>query len=160
MLVAHLYLLNQQVYHYRFHFYPKNSTIRGGYVNFTECDDVNFRFYSVAFRNKTIACGGSAFTSGYTKLASCLRSATFNSKTVASGSYSNFFGADTKAEAFYSTAIGAFNIGGGDSANIFSTDPVFEVGIGKSDIDRSNALTVLNSGKVGIETTSPSRIRS
>lgn len=81
------------------------------------------------------------------------RSAAFGLNTIATGSYSTALGNRTKAESYASTAIGAYNVGGGNVNSWIGTDPLFEVGNGTATIStetRSNALTVLKNGKVGI----------
>ncbi|RED42123.1 trimeric autotransporter adhesin [Winogradskyella eximia] len=76
--------------------------------------------------------------------------------SIASGSYSTAMGIATKADAYNSAAIGRYNIGGGNPSAIVATDPLFEVGNGVNDANRSNALTILKNGNVGIGEISPS----
>jgi hypothetical protein len=61
----------------------------------------------------------------------------------------------TTAVAFASTTIGRYNIGGGNQTSWVNTDPLFEVGNGGSNLSRSNALTVLKNGNLGITTNTP-----
>ena len=76
-------------------------------------------------------------------------------QTTASGTGSTAMGYGTVATGFFSTAMGIYNIGGGDSIFWVATDPLFEIGNGSSSSNKSNALTVLKNGNVGIGTTTP-----
>ena len=64
-------------------------------------------------------------------------------------------GSRTVAESYISTALGRYNVGGGNATSWVSTEPLFEIGIGTSDLNRNNAMTVLKNGNVGIGTTAP-----
>jgi hypothetical protein len=97
-------------------------------------------FASTAMGNSTTASGEYSTAIGYF--------------TTASGDRSTAMGFDTEASGFASTAIGRFNIGGGNLTTWILTDPLFEVGNGTN--NRSNALTILKNGKVGIGTATPS----
>ncbi|WP_262508024.1 tail fiber domain-containing protein [Winogradskyella thalassocola] len=99
--------------------------------------------HSVAFGLSTTASGKYSTATGIA--------------TTASGIYSTALGYGTKAESFRSFAIGSYNIGGGyagvpenpnSTLSWVGTDPLFEIGNGRN--ARSNALTVLKNGKVGI----------
>ncbi len=92
---------------------------------------------------------------GQGSIASGFNSTAFGLASTASGSYSSSSGYYTKAEAQSSTAFGRYNIGGGNSSSWVSTDPLFEIGNGTSTSDKSNAVTVLKDGKVGIGTAYP-----
>ena len=76
--------------------------------------------------------------------------------TTASGFASTAMGSNTRANAHSSMAIGRFNIGGGNTGTLVATDPLFEVGNGVDNTNRSNALTILKNGNVGIGEISPS----
>ncbi|MDN3493455.1 hypothetical protein [Winogradskyella bathintestinalis] len=81
------------------------------------------------------------------------RSVAFGLNTIAAGYYSTALGNRTNAESYASTAIGTYNVGGGNPNAWVDTDPLFEIGNGTATIStesRSNALTVLKNGKVGI----------
>ena len=75
---------------------------------------------------------------------------------IASGNFSTAMGLNSNAESFASVALGRFNIGGGNSTTWVATDPIFEVGIGTTSAARTNAVTVLKNGNVGIGTINPS----
>jgi hypothetical protein len=70
--------------------------------------------------------------------------------TIASGSYSTSMGFNTIANSVSSLVIGAFN-------DITNTNRLFEIGNGTANNARSNAMTVLTNGNVGIGTTNPIR---
>ncbi|MDC0201830.1 tail fiber domain-containing protein [Flavobacteriales bacterium] len=92
-----------------------------------------------------------------TDTASGLYSTAMGNNTDATGDYSTAMGNNTEASGVYSTAMGRYNVGGGDSINWVVTDPLFEIGNGADNNNRSNALTVLKNGNVGIGTHTPIR---
>jgi len=92
---------------------------------------------------------------GRNTIASGIFSTALGNNTVASGTYAVAMGNNTTANALASTAIGRYNIGGGSTFSWISADPLFEIGNGTS-ATRSNALTVLKNGNVGIGTSTPS----
>lgn len=127
-------------------------------------------FASVAIGNSTVASGGAATSMGYSSNASGSSSLATGSNTsaegtssFAGGNYSTAVGAfsavlgnRTKAIPFASLAIGQFN----DTTAISTTtwnlnDPLFIIGNGISDNERKNAMTILKSGKTGINTITP-----
>ncbi|WP_104736404.1 tail fiber domain-containing protein [Hanstruepera ponticola] len=87
--------------------------------------------------------GNYAFTSG------------FNSS--AKGYLASAHGYGTRSESVGAFSIGLFNVGAPGNPTVHvGTDPIFEVGNGLSNTSRSNALTILKNGNVGIGTTTPS----
>ncbi|MBK8078820.1 MAG: hypothetical protein IPK25_00135 [Saprospiraceae bacterium] len=66
-------------------------------------------------------------------------------------------GRNTIADSYASVSLGAYNatIPGSNSPTWVATDPVFTVGVGTSDMNRKNAVTILKNGKIGINTISP-----
>jgi hypothetical protein len=52
-------------------------------------------------------------------------------------------------------AVGRYNVGGGNATSWIDTDPIFEIGNGTGISTRSNAITVLKNGNVGIGTSFP-----
>jgi len=163
--------------------YPRKAAFRAGYVSGTQWDNANIGDYSVAMGYDTkasgsystamgyvttasgvysMAMGGAATASGYFSMAmgsqttaSGYLSTTRGLWVTASGDYSTAVGQHLTVQAYNSLAIGRYNVGGGTTDSWVSTDPLFEIGIGTSDTDRANALTVLKSGLVGIGTTNP-----
>tara|TARA_R110002072_G_scaffold23949_1_gene81853 strand:- start:34921 stop:37146 length:2226 start_codon:yes stop_codon:yes gene_type:complete len=125
--------------------------------------------YSTAMGNSTEASGNGSTAMGanstaldlystamgYATTASGSSSTAMGGNTVASGAISIAMGTETKAEAQISTAIGKYNIGGGNPTSWVATDPLFEIGNGGSNFSRSNALTVLKNGNLGITTNTP-----
>jgi len=105
----------------------------------TEASGVNG---STAMGYNTVASGNISTTMGSATTASGNISTAIGYITKASGNYSTAMGSNTKAEAYLSTAIGGFNIGGGDPNVNSPTNPLFEVGNGADDANRSNTLTV------------------
>ena len=131
------------------------NTDYGGFIEVTENGNTGYRrkdadannygdigdkafdlSWSVALTNYYGATGAYAFATGV--------------DTKAAGNYTTALGLGTKADAYASTAIGAYNVGGGNPSAVIATDPVFEIGIGADNSNRSNALTVTRLGYVGI----------
>ncbi|MDO1501489.1 hypothetical protein Q2T40_15240 [Winogradskyella maritima] len=96
------------------------------------------------------ATGNSAVAFGASTVASGSGSTATGVGTLASGNSSFATGSSTKAEAFGNTAVGRFNNGGGTSNQWILSDPLFEIGNGTSNNDRSNALTVYKNGTLNI----------
>jgi hypothetical protein len=85
-----------------------------------------------------------------------LASAAFNFNTTASGNYSTAMGYGTTAKSYGSLAFGQYNVGLGESSSAWNaTDPVMEIGNGSSPSARTNAMTILKSGNVGLGSTTP-----
>lgn len=99
-------------------------------------------FASVALGYSTIASGSTSFASGY--------------NTKASGHYSSVFGYYGIANSAYSFVVGRFNdTTASSNFDWIPTDPLFAVGNGTSINTRSNALTILKNGRIGIKTVAP-----
>lgn len=158
----------------RFFFDKSKAAIRAGQENGTGWDDTNVGLYSAGFGFNTEASGSYSFSAGNQNTASGSSTVAFGNNTTASGLYSGAFGlgstasghtsfsfgistnasgryglatgSGTRAESFNSTAIGAYNIGGGNASVWQNTDPLFEIGNGIDDANRSNALTILKNG--------------
>ncbi len=99
-------------------------------------------FYSTAMGDQTLASGESSTAMGRT--------------TLASGETSTAMGVSTKSKPYASLVLGQFN----DTSSISSTnwnldDPVFIIGNGSSNSERSNAFTVLKDAKTGINIENP-----
>jgi len=104
-----------------------------GYRSFSTGDS------STASATNSIAIGNNATASG--------RSSTAMGRgTVASGDDATSFGRFTTAGSFNSFAMGRYNTGGGDASTWIATDPLFEIGNGTDNANKSNALTVLKNG--------------
>ena len=93
------------------------------------------------------ASGYSSFSLGtYTKALNDYSQA-FGKSSEARGQVSTAFGEGTYSDAQFSLALGRWNVGGGSNGSWVETDPIFEIGNGSNDQNRSNALTVLKNGK-------------
>ena len=79
----------------------------------------------------------------------------FGSYNKALGDYSNAIGYGVTAQALQSTALGRYNIAMGNKTSEFNYDPLFVIGNGWNNNNRSNALTILKSGYTGIGTITP-----
>ena len=75
--------------------------------------------------------------------------------TEARGNYSSTFGYQTNSYPYASMALGRFNVIEGDSAAWRNNDPIFMIGDGTSNANRSNAFTVLKSGRTSIGYNTP-----
>jgi len=131
-------------------------------------DTVASGFYSTAMGDGTTASEiastamgrnttASAFTStamGFQTTASGYNATTMGRYTIASGDSSIAMGNNTTAS-YNVTSLGRYNIGGGSDTNWAATDALFEIGNGSSDVNRSNALTILKNGNLGIGTPTP-----
>lgn len=140
--------------------------------------------YSIAYGRDCTASGESSTAIGYGTNAIGIRSTSLGSQVYAhgiaslatgsqtvalgqaslsggifsrsSGDYSFSFGFSTNAKSYSSLAVGMYNdTSSSSSTNWVSTDPLFIVGKGTSNSSRSNALTVLKNGNVGIGITNP-----
>jgi len=92
---------------------------------------------------------------GSNTIASGTNSTAIGTNTTASGAYSTSMGSHTTAASYFSTAIGRYNVGNGSATSWVATDPIFEIGIGTGAGSKTNAVTVLKNGNVGVGTTSP-----
>ncbi|NIJ53762.1 tail fiber domain-containing protein [Dyadobacter arcticus] len=108
----------------------------------------NLPFNTAWEDNKT---GKYSASFGLNSESSGLSSTSIGSNNVASGKSSFSAGDNTFAKAQSSTSIGQFNNKDDNPSNtpIFF-DRIFQIGNGSSEANRSNALTVLRSGKIGI----------
>ena len=109
---------------------------------------------SASFGSSTRALGDRSLSSGQ-KTEASVNAASFGYKTKAAGTNSVAMGEGTIAASHSSLAVGRYNKEKGTSYLWLKSDPVFVIGNGTDDKNRSNALTVLGSGKVGIGTDEP-----
>ena len=162
---------------------PRKAAFRAGMIDGSYWDDPNIGTWSVAFGEDTTASGNHSAAFGDRASASGPRSAAFGVFTTASGSNSlafgvgttasgdastafgnssfasgfcgTAFGQHTRAESGWVAAMGSYNVGGGNPSTWITTDPLFEIGNGTGPSARSNALTVLKNGSLGLGTTAP-----
>lgn len=125
----------------RLMWYPDRAAFRVGHVTGVAWDKVNIGRYSVAMGISTKANNYASTALGYF--------------TEATGRLSTAMGHSTRAASYVSTAVGRYNVGGGDVDTWVATDPLFEIGNGTTSEARSNAMTILKNGNVGIGTASP-----
>jgi hypothetical protein len=118
----------------RMMWYPQKAAFRVGGVATNNWDKDSIGVYSFAsgFNNKAIG----NFSTGIGR------------QTAAWGTASTSMGSNTIAKSSNSLVIGIYN----DTTNI---DRLFEIGNGESHTNRSNAITVLQNGNVGIGTANP-----
>jgi hypothetical protein len=112
--------------------------------------------YSVASGDGAKASGVRSFASGFNTIAKGYTSLATGLNTIAQGDNSATFNLNTQANGYASTVVGKYN----DTIvapETFATanTPLFIVGNGTSNTNRSNAITVLQSGNTGIATTQP-----
>ncbi len=124
---------------------------------------------STAMGYNTVASGSYSFAIGSATLASNYYSVAMGNNTISSGRWSTAMGASTTASGWISTAmghtttaqsyasvvLGRYNIISGNTTSWVATDPLFVIGNGPSTAVRSNAVTVLKNGNVGIGTATP-----
>lgn len=139
----------------RMMWYPNKAAFRAGSVNGSQWDDGSIGNYSTALGFNTIASGEASTALGHELTASGNYSTALGAVTTATGMYSTAMGYETNAQAYLSTVLGHYNVGGGNATTWVATDPLFEIGIGTGLFDKSNALTVLKNGKIGIGTATP-----
>jgi len=122
----------------RMMWYPDKSAFRAGYVSSNEWDKNNIGLYSVAFGWGTVASGIGTTATGY--------------QSIALGVYATAMGYQTNAKALASFAVGHNNdlTDNPDPNNPLPQDRIFQIGNGNFSNSRTNALTVLRNGNVGI----------
>lgn len=165
--------------------YADKAAFRAGFINGSQWDADSIGSYSFATGINTQANGMYSFAAGAVTnargdnaVAIGSNSNAYENGSVAIGSYSNAYGSFSMALGYnsstygkFSTAIGeaawanarsSFTIGAyndatdnPDANTAAPTDRLFQIGNGYSFRSRSNALTVLRNGNMGVGTTSP-----
>lgn len=158
--------------------YADKAAFRVGYVDANQWDKDNIGDHSLASGRNSIASGTNSVAMGFLNTASAPYSLSLGNTSVASGTgaiaigsgavakgvsaisigyistsagLSSFsLGYNTIAKSDYSMVVGKYN----DTTN---TNRIFEIGNGNGNGARSNAVTVLSNGNVGIATTNPVR---
>lgn len=105
---------------------------------------------AMALGSSAVASGEASLATGESTFASGFASTAMGNTASALGDNSLASGLNTRAESFASFVIGRHNNGGGSGAIWNNNDPLFEVGIGTSNLSRANALTVYKNGVVKI----------
>jgi hypothetical protein len=112
--------------------------------------------HSIALGSQSIADGDASISMNSLTTASGYASASMGGITTANGDFSVALGYFTKAKAYASVVMGRYNdTASGTPDSWIVTDPVFIIGNGTANNARSNAITVLKNGKMGINTPSP-----
>ncbi|MCO5252177.1 MAG: tail fiber domain-containing protein [Candidatus Kapabacteria bacterium] len=170
----------------RMMWYPDKASFRVGRVSSTQWDKDSIGDYSVAMGYNTKALNVYSTALGYSTIASGSISTALGNSSKASGYNSLAMGYSTIASGYISTAMGIYSESSGDysfvlgnqiqSPSAYETvigrynttytpssgvswnvnDRLFVIGNGTGNSTRSNALTVLKNGRVGIGTDSPS----
>jgi hypothetical protein len=146
----------------RMMWYPQKAAFRAGWVanNYWDKDSIgrfsfatsyntkakgvastSLGFYTSAFGDESTSMGNFTFAYGEASLST-------GYTNFAYGAASTVMGRNNIANSDFSMVIGKFN-------DISSTGRLFEIGNGTAEDSRSNALTVLTNGNVGIGTTNP-----
>ena len=129
----------------------------GSYSFASGRDTVAMGFGSIAMGNRAVASGSFSTAMGSDTFATGSYSTAMGSSTNASGNNSTTMGYTTTAEPYASVVLGRYNVtsAGYNKSGWTATDPLFVIGNGVSAGSRSNAMTVLKNGDVGIGTSSP-----
>jgi len=112
---------------------------------------------TTAWGSGTNATGIQSTSWGQTTTASGLRSTAWGWDNAASGAQSTAFGVQNTAPSFVETVLGRFSTNYTPSSSTAwnSNDRLFVIGNGTSNTNRSNAVTVLKNGNVGMGTDAP-----
>ncbi len=153
--------------------YAGKAAFRTGYTAGNQWDKDNMGYYSFAsgistralgfsstsMGSNTNAIGSASISMGEFTTATGGSSTSMGRETIASGNYSVSMGALTTAKAVGGVTIGSCNDNTDDPSTLLfgNADRVFQIGNGTSDAIRSNALTVLRNGNIGIGTVNPAR---
>lgn len=111
----------------------RSTTANGPYSTVMGYNTRTYNSYSTAMGYNTEASGQATTAMGY--------------NTIASGSYSTTMGLGTIANSWASLVIGYYNTP--------LDDPLFIIGNGNNNSNRSNAMIVTSNGRVGIGTNNP-----
>jgi hypothetical protein len=146
------------------------TTANGAYSTGLGYNNIASGIYSTAFGNSTTASGYSSTSMGlYTEASGFFSTAAgFESRatgfsshalgyiTLSSGNLSTTIGSNIHAKSYHSIVIGRYNDTSSVSPDSWVlTDPLFIIGNGSANNTRSNALTVLKNGKIGIGLPNP-----
>lgn len=108
-----------------------NLSNNGGLTLGSNNDAIAFGATAIGISN--VAKNTNTFAAGYNNLAT--------------GFYATAFGNNTYSKSYGSFVIGQYNVITGDSTKWIDTDPLFVVGNGLNNADRSNAVTVYKNGR-------------
>jgi len=155
----------------RMMWYPDKAAFRAGFVVTDQWNKDNIGFhsfamgssnkasgrYSAAWGTNSTASGDGATAWGYINNATGDFSTAFGDGANASGKYSTAWGRLTSAPSFAETVIGQYNLiyTPASATSWNANDRLFVIANGASAGTRSNAVTVMKSGNVGIGTAAP-----
>jgi len=134
----------------RMMWYPEKGAFRVGYVFNNNWDMDSIGHYSFGSGRSSKAKGDRTTAMGFASQANGFAATAIGYRSRALGDFSFTLGHNADARAYGNFVIGQYNVGGGNPSAWIGTDPVFEIGIGTSDADSANAMTVLKNGNVGI----------
>ncbi len=106
--------------------------------------------HSTAMGYSTEASGNYGTSMGSQTKAEGVTSTAMGEFTTASANYSTSMGRYTTAQSYMSVVMGRYNVILGDGTAWVTDDPLFIIGNGSSDANRSNALTVLKNANTTI----------
>ena len=121
------------------------STSLGAWASSNNDNSLAIGAFSVASADFAMAIGNSATASGD-------NSYSFGSNTNSTGLLSTSMGLNTTSQSYASMVVGRYNIISGNLITWVPADPLFVVGNGSSSTSRSNALTILKNGQIGLQT--------
>lgn len=154
----------------RMMWYPGKGAFRVGRVYNKEWDKDSIGLYSMALGVGTLAKGQYSTSMGQQTIASGITSTSMGVNTEAIGYSSTSMGRLTQALGAYSTSMGFYTVAKANgsiamgsfnddtdnpTSNPFASDRIFQLGNGSSNSVRSNAVTVLRNGNVGIGELNP-----
>lgn len=134
---------------------PSRSAFRAGTItnSVVHWDKNYIGLFSTAFGLNSMANGTVSSAFGLTARAEGDYSVAMGYRTKASGTGSTVLGRNTVAKSAYSTSIGLFNDESDNPNGTIenSSARLFQIGNGSSLSNRSNAMTVLRNGNVGLQ---------
>ena len=155
----------------RMMWYPNKASFRAGRVTGTQWNKSNMGDYSTAFGYDTKASGYGSIALGYSSTASNTSASAIGFNTTASGNVSTALGYSSTASGYASTALGYYTTAKSGYETVVGSwntdytpatvagwnvnDRLFVIGNGSTSASRSNAVTVLKNGYVGIGSDSP-----
>lgn len=162
----------------RMMWYADKAAFRVGFADGNEWDKDNIGDHSFGAGRTAIASGSNSFSAGYFNTASGAYSLSMGNSSTANGIGAVAIGAGVVAKGFSATSMGyqstaaalaSFSLGYNTIAksdfsmvigkynDTTNTNRIFEIGNGSGNATRSNAVTVLSNGNVGIGTVNPIR---
>jgi len=106
--------------------------------------------HSTAIGYATTASGNYATTLGSNTTASGVTSTAMGEFTTASANFSMAMGRYTTAQSYMSVVMGRYNVLSGSGTDWVADDPLFIIGNGSTDLNRSNAVTVFKNANTTI----------